>query len=73
MWAVDNVVGVEATGPGHRPMILGLFPTHHLLLEAHELIIYVKENSESDDADHNATEKNTQSMTEILARDIYHS
>ena len=31
MWAVDNVVGVEATGPGHRPMILGLFPTHHLL------------------------------------------
>ena len=32
MWAVDNVVGVEATGPGHRPMILGLFPTHHLLI-----------------------------------------
>ena len=38
MWAVDNVVGVEATGPGHRPMILGLFPTHHLLLGVNSVV-----------------------------------
>ena len=38
MWAVDNVVGVKATGPGHRPMILGLFPTHHLLIQVSHIL-----------------------------------
>eukprot|EP00956_Cyclotella_meneghiniana_P021234 scaffold38322_cov19-Cyclotella_meneghiniana.AAC.2 len=33
MWAVNDVVWVEVTRPGHRPMILGLFPTYHLLVK----------------------------------------